>query len=87
MFILPSSARRAYSIAYSDGRRHLFIIKRLETGKGGSREICDLEIGTEVEIMKPMGHFVLRSIERPKLFIGTGTGFAPLYFQIRRALE
>jgi ferredoxin-NADP reductase len=63
MFLLPSGVRRAYSIAYSDGVTHLFIIKRLDSGKGGSKEICDLDIGAEVEIMKPMGHFVLRATE------------------------
>ena len=29
-----------------------------------------------------MGHFVLQDNNTPKVFIGTGTGFAPLYFQI-----
>jgi NAD(P)H-flavin reductase len=33
--------------------------------------------------MVPLGHFVLQDTLAPKLFIGTGTGFAPLYFMIR----
>ena len=30
-----------------------------------------------------MGHFVLRENTFPKVFIGTGTGFAPLYYMIK----
>lgn len=29
-----------------------------------------------------MGHFTLRETDVPKCFIGTGTGFAPLYYQL-----
>jgi NAD(P)H-flavin reductase len=36
--------------------------------------------------MGPLGHFTLTDGEVSRLFIGTGTGFAPLYFQIK-ALE
>jgi NAD(P)H-flavin reductase len=34
-----------------------------------------------------MGHFILRDTPCPKVFIGTGTGFAPLYFQLRAQLS
>jgi NAD(P)H-flavin reductase len=37
--------------------------------------------------MVPLGHFVLKINTTPKLFIGTGTGFAPLYFQIRAMMD
>lgn len=37
--------------------------------------------------MVPLGHFVLKTNTTPKLFIGTGTGFAPLYFQIRSMMD
>ncbi len=37
--------------------------------------------------MVPLGHFVLKANTTPKLFIGTGTGFAPLYFQIRAMMD
>lgn len=32
--------------------------------------------------MLPLGHFVLSGGQRDRVFIGTGTGFAPLYFQL-----
>jgi NAD(P)H-flavin reductase len=87
LFMLPvSKLRRAYSIGYTDGQTFTFIIKHLEGG-AGSTEICSLEIGEEIIGMVPLGHFVLRANTTPKLFIGTGTGFAPLYFQIRAMMD
>lgn len=87
LFILPKSKlRRAYSIGYTDGKTFTFIIKQVEWGVG-STEICSLEIDEEVMGMVPLGHFVLKANTTPKLFIGTGTGFAPLYFQIRTMMD
>lgn len=88
LFILPQSGlRRAYSIAYTDSQDFMFVIKRIEDGGGGSKEICDLEVGATIPGLCPLGHFVLRETSAPKLFIGTGTGFAPLYFQTRAMIE
>lgn len=87
LFMLPKSKlRRAYSIGYTDGRIFTHIIKQLDGGVG-STEICSLEIGEEITGMVPLGHFVLKANNTPKLFIGTGTGFAPLYFQIRAMMD
>lgn len=87
LFMLPKSKlRRAYSIGYTDGQTFTFIIKQLDGGVG-STEICSLEIGEEIMGMVPLGHFVLKTNPTPKLFIGTGTGFAPLYFQIRAMMD
>jgi ferredoxin-NADP reductase len=33
-----------------------------------------------------MGRFVLQQNDNPKVFIGTGTGFAPLYFMMKSLL-
>lgn len=87
LFILPKSKlRRAYSIGYTDGQTFTFIIKQLDGG-AGSTEICSIGIGEEIMGMVPLGHFVLKANTTPKLFIGTGTGFAPLYFQIRAMMD
>ncbi|MDP2103891.1 MAG: FAD-dependent oxidoreductase [Candidatus Gracilibacteria bacterium] len=86
MFVLPKSGlKRAYSIAHTDGQTFTFIIKQIDGGLG-STEICSLETGENIIGMVPLGHFVLQDTPSPKLFIGTGTGFAPLYAMIR-ALE
>ena len=87
LFSLPiSKLRRAYSIGYSDGRIFTYIIKQVENGIG-SAEICSLKIGETIMGMVPLGHFILRKNNIPKLFIGTGTGFAPLHFQIRGMMD
>jgi ferredoxin-NADP reductase len=36
--------------------------------------------------MIPLGHFILRKTQVSKCFIGTGTGFAPLYCQMLASL-
>lgn len=86
-FILPSGLRRAYSISYQNRDNFEFIIKRLENWRWWSIEICDSEIWSELEFIWPVWHFVLKENKNDKLFIGTGTWFAPLYFQIKMALE
>lgn len=37
-----------------------------------------------MQVWGPMGRFVLQETSFPKVFIGTGTGFAPLYFMLRK---
>ena len=74
--------KRSYSVSYADKNMVQLVIKRLENGTGGSIAICNQEIGHQMSTMGPMGHFVLQNNQLPKVFIGTGTGFAPLYFQI-----
>lgn len=86
MFVLPSGLRRSYSIAWTDGEKLSYIIKRLEGGKG-STELAELPLDSEFGSMPALGHFVLSDADVSKCFIGTGTGFAPLWCQIRTALE
>lgn len=52
MFILPETKlRRSYSLAgYQDGE-YTCIIKRLEDGQGGSKEICDLSLRSCVPVI------------------------------------
>lgn len=84
-FTLSPDIRRAYSLAYARENELTFIIKRLPEGKG-SPILCDMPIGTVVEALGPLGKFVLQKNNKSKLFIGTGTGFAPLFFQIKESL-
>ncbi len=81
-FLLPKSGWRAYSILDFDGENYYFLVRRLEQGRGGSKEMCDAEIGTIYKVVWPAGHFVLQKNKKNKLFLWTGTGFVPLYFQI-----
>ncbi|EKE29383.1 MAG: hypothetical protein ACD_2C00182G0008 [uncultured bacterium (gcode 4)] len=86
-FILPSGLRRAYSVAYKNWKNLEFIIKRLDEWRWWSREICNFEEWLEISYCWPAWNFILNDPESPKLFVWTWTWFAPLYFQIRSALE
>jgi NAD(P)H-flavin reductase len=79
--------RRSYSVSWAEWDRVFFIIKCLPEGKGGSMAICDQEIGHTMQVWWPLGHFTLRDTAFPKVFIGTGTGFAPLYFMLRSEIQ
>lgn len=83
-FLLPNIwSGRAYSIAENLGNwKTSYLIKRLEEGRWWSKEICDLDIWATLQWVWPSGHFTLKENDKNKLFIGTGTGFVPLYYQI-----
>jgi ferredoxin-NADP reductase len=92
MFQLELGLNRAYSIASFSVPAILpsshptiqpsftLIIKRITDGRG-SPMICDAELGTTFTGLLPLGHFLLRDTTANKCFIGTGTGFAPIYCQ------
>lgn len=81
MFQLSPGLNRSYSIAAFTMGTFTLVIKRVAAGKGSSI-ICDAEMGQIFSGMLPLGHFTLRDTIVSKCFIGTGTGFAPLYCQM-----
>ena len=81
MFQLAPGLNRSYSLSGFSSESFTLIIKRVDEGKG-SPIICDAPIGTIFSGMIPLGHFVLQDTLVSKCFIGTGTGFAPLYCQL-----
>lgn len=87
-FLLPNwLGGRAYSILNYKNNTFELIIKRLENGKWGSKYLCDLPVWSEVKWVGPAGHFVLQNNPKNKLFLGTGTWFVPLYYQIIWSIE
>lgn len=87
-FLLPKTwFARAYSVLYKDAKKIYCIIKRLENGRGGSKEICDYEEGIVLRGVGPTGHFIDSKKENNKLYIATGTGIVPLYFLVRDLLS
>jgi NAD(P)H-flavin reductase len=86
MFQLAPGLNRSYSIALFTSDSFTLVIKRIADGKG-SPTICDANIGTVFSGMIPLGHFVLRDTPVSKCFIGTGTGFAPLYCQMLGCID
>jgi NAD(P)H-flavin reductase len=83
MFQLAPGLNRAYSIAIIHDTTFTLIIKRITDGRW-SPLLCDAEIGSSFSGMIPLWHFTLQDTPRSKCFIGTGTGFAPLYCQMLR---
>lgn len=86
MFQLAPWLNRAYSLAKFTTDSFTLIIKKISDGRG-SPLICDAEIGTIFSGMIPLGHFTIMDTPRSKCFIGTGTGFAPLYCQLLASSE
>ena len=72
---------RSYSIAKQDGRQFTFLIKLSGNGRG-ARILQDIELDAIIRIRGIFGHFLLQKTEKPKIFIATGTGLAPIYNMI-----
>lgn len=71
---------RPYSIASAprDGARFDLCLNRVEGGYV-SNYLCDLALGTQVNLSGPHGSFVTaRPVEQDLVFIATGTGIAPI---------
>ncbi|MCD5385333.1 FAD-dependent oxidoreductase [Candidatus Gracilibacteria bacterium] len=89
-FLIDGLGGRAYSILKIKSDKIILIIKKREIsqgGRGGSKLICELKIGDKLKGVGPAGHFLLNENNNNKLFIGTGTGFVPLYNMIESLLE
>jgi CDP-4-dehydro-6-deoxyglucose reductase len=68
---------RAYSIVgLKDGILTLAVT--LLNGGRGSSFITGYDVGSQVEVTEPKGDFCLQDTPNPKVFVGTGTGLAPL---------
>lgn len=80
--------RRAYSIASSpDGSPRFSVAVTHVRGGPGSTMLHAMELGTEIPVIGPQGFFT-RPLEKtgPSLFVGTGTGFTPLWSMLNDAL-
>lgn len=80
---------RAYSIASAPHETDLlFVIKIVPGGRAGKWIEETVIAGTEITMKGPLGAFMLDTkTEKQYIFVGTGTGIAPLRSQIVHALE
>lgn len=95
--ISEQGERRSYSIANTPDNTHGFhlLIEMVREGKG-SKYVQNLEIGEVVEVMAPLGKFVISDekyssipvIQSPSklLFVATGSGIVPIYAMINELL-
>ena len=68
---------RAYSVVDVSGGVVTLCITLLKGGRGSS-VFAAYEVGSELEVTEPKGDFCLCGTDCSKVFIGTGTGLAPL---------
>ncbi len=81
--------KRAYSICNPprENGHVMFVIKLLPDGKA-SNYVREFEGGEEIEFEGPLGHFSLvNDHDKEMLFVGTGTGVAPLCSMIMENLQ
>jgi len=70
---------RLYSIASSGAEKNsIELIIQIIPGGLASNYLLNLEIGNEMIFQGPAGIFVLNENNRPKVFLTTGTGIAPI---------
>ncbi|MBK1629293.1 CDP-6-deoxy-delta-3,4-glucoseen reductase [Thiohalocapsa halophila] len=89
-FILADGRKRAFSIAnapHDDALMELHV-RRVPGGEFTDFIFDELKERTVLRIQGPLGSFVLREqSDRPMLFIGGGTGFAPIKGLLEHALH
>ncbi|MFA5842184.1 MAG: FAD-binding oxidoreductase [Candidatus Gracilibacteria bacterium] len=80
---------RAYSIASAPSQNHELHIVIAIIKTGTLTPILDTwEIGHELQIQGPFGHFLLKSpADRDLVFVATGTGIAPFHSMIQDRLS
>lgn len=71
--------RRAYSIASAPQWTDVELCVKLVDHGPGTQYLNSLKVGSEIQAQGPFGDFCLEhDLSLPTLFIGTGTGLAPL---------
>lgn len=71
--------RRSYSIASAPSMKHAVeLCVDITPGGKGSEYIKNLQPGSEVSFLAPLGVFVMAPGEKKLLLVATGTGIAPL---------
>ena len=83
--------RRSYSIASTPDNNHgVTLVAEIIPGGKGSEYIKGLKPGDTVELLAPLGRFIVDLETMPKerklLFVATGSGIAPIYSMINDLL-
>jgi len=89
-FLLADGRRRAFSIANAphDDEFIELHIRHVDGGEFTDWVFSQMKEKTILRIQAPLGTFVLdEDSDRPMIFMGGGTGFAPLKGQIEQAFE
>ena len=77
--VIQNTIRRSYSIASTSSQKEIsLLIKRFKNGKMSDYWFNQAQENDLVRIEGPKGTFFLRDDSKPLLFLGTGTGIAPI---------
>ncbi len=78
-----------YSIAGRNELNRLNLLVDIKPGGPGSKFFANLKVDDKITFLGPFGIFTLRIDDgaRHLLFLGTGSGFAPLKYMIEAALK
>lgn len=86
--IPPPKRRHTMSIASPPSQRgEIEILQQRVPGGEGSAWFASLKAGDTVRFTGPLGRFTLVDSDRPKVFVATGSGIAPIRSMIRDALN
>lgn len=84
----PRGNFRLFSISSSPNNKKTISVAFRDSGSGFKRSLLKLPIGTEVELMKPAGFFVMPADKKQELaFIAGGIGITPFRSMINFAAE
>lgn len=86
---LPSGKVRSYSLinAQHEENRYQIAVKKEAEGKGGSKEMHELQPGTVLEVSMPKNNFVLYENVQRYILISGGIGITPLLSMAHRLDE
>lgn len=77
--VIWNGVKRSYSIASSSENREIeLLVKRVESGLMSDYWFSQAQENDLLRIEGPKGTFVLRDVEKPVVFLATGTGIAPV---------
>lgn len=85
--VADDGSRRSYSIASAPGGKVIELMIDVGPMGLGSKFFLALNEGDSVEVMGPMGHFVLAKPTKSILFVATGSGIVPFRPMINELLE
>lgn len=90
--VAENGTRRSYSICSSPAVNHGFQLMVDNTPDGvGTNYLKNLEFGEEIELLGPMGHFVLKdpaeSGEEAIVLVATGSGITPFRSMLYELLQ
>lgn len=89
--ISEKGERRSYSIASTPDNTHGFnLLAEMVAGGAGSGYLQNLNLGDTVEVIGPLGRFVVNEKNDPnkssRLFVATGSGIVPIWSMINDLL-